>query len=92
MHTDPVGPGELRGFSPPSQWWAVLDRRGPETARSQGGHEALDGPEGAVWRVEWQGKVDFLANLVRSDKPDGRYLPKVTGQSEVWNWWPELKK
>jgi hypothetical protein len=51
-----------------------------------GGHGALDGPEGAVWRVERRGKVDFLVKWVRPDKVDGRYLPEVSGQQEVWNW------
>jgi len=53
-----------------------------------GGHGALDGPEGAVWRVERQGKVDFLAKWVRPDKEDGCYLPEMSGGAEVWNWRP----
>ena len=36
--------------------------------------------EGAVWRVERGGKVDFLAKYVRHDKQDGQYLDSV-----VWN-------
>jgi hypothetical protein len=51
-----------------------------------GGHGALDGPEDAVWRVERRGRVDFPAKRVRPDKVDGRYLPEVSGQREVWNW------
>ena len=64
-----------------------------------GFHGALDPVEGAVWRVERDkatGKggqkkrvVDFLVKYVRSDKIDGRYLPEVSGQPAVWNWWPE---
>lgn len=50
---------------------------------------ALDGPEGAVWRVERDGKVDFLVKYVRPDKVDGKYLPEVSGQPPVWNWLPE---
>ncbi len=37
-------------------------------------------PEGFVYRVEREGKVDFLAKWVRSDKEDGKYLDK-----ELWN-------
>jgi len=37
-------------------------------------------PEGFVYRVEREGKVDFLAKWVRGDKEDGKYL-----NSEVWN-------
>lgn len=54
-----------------------------------GFHGALDPPEGAVWRVERHGKVDFLAKYVRPDKVDGQYLPDVSGQPAVWNWRPE---
>jgi hypothetical protein len=53
-----------------------------------GFHGALDPVEGAVWRVERQGKVDFLAKYVRPDKADGCYLPEVSGQPAVWNWRP----
>ncbi|NCB02195.1 MAG: hypothetical protein EOM67_08525 [Spirochaetia bacterium] len=43
-------------------------------------------PEGVVYRVEKQGKVDFLAKWVRHDKEDGAYLPKKdTDEVEVWN-------
>ena len=53
-----------------------------------GWHGALDDVEGVVYRVERNGKVDFLAKYVRQDKVDGCYLPKVSGQPEVWNWRP----
>ena len=49
---------------------------------------ALDEPEGAVWRVERNGKVDFLCKYVRPDKVDGKYLDSVTGLPPVWNWRP----
>lgn len=52
------------------------------------GHGALDPVEGAVWRVERKGKVDFLAKWVRLDKVDGCYLESVTGKGPVWNWRP----
>lgn len=38
------------------------------------GHGALDLVEGAVWRVERQGVVDFLGKYVRPEKIDGKYL------------------
>jgi len=65
-----------------------------------GFHRAIDPVEGAVWRIErdelirpgrsserrWI--VDFLAKYVRPDKTDGCYLPEVSGQPPVWNWYP----
>lgn len=65
-----------------------------------GAHGALDPVEGAVWRVERnrlidrrrggerRRVVDFVVKWVRPDKVDGCYLPEVTGQEPVWNWWP----
>ena len=50
------------------------------------GHGAIDKVEGAVWRVEREGKVDFLVKYVRSDKQDGIYLPEISGQEPVWNY------
>lgn len=38
------------------------------------GHGSLEPVEGAIWRVERKGEVDFLAKYVRSDKVDGKYL------------------
>ena len=55
--------------------------------QTYGYHGALDPVEGAVWRVERDGKVDFLAKYVRNDKVDGGYLPEITGQPPVWNWY-----
>lgn len=52
------------------------------------GHGAIDPVEGAVWRVERKGKVDFLAKWVRPDKVDGCYLPELTEAPPVWNWKP----
>lgn len=40
------------------------------------GHGAIEEVEGAIWRVERNGKVDFLAKYVRSSKVDGKYLDK----------------
>jgi hypothetical protein len=53
-----------------------------------GHHGALDPAEGAVWRVERKGVVDFLGKFVRPDKVDGKYLPELSGQDPVWNWRP----
>jgi hypothetical protein len=52
------------------------------------GHGALDPVEGAVWRVERREVVDYLCKFVRPDKRDGTYLPDITGQGPVWNWYP----
>lgn len=50
-----------------------------------GGHGALERAEGAVWRVEREGQVKFLAKYVRADKIDGKYLPEVSGEQPVWH-------
>lgn len=51
----------------------------------QGQHGAIDPVEGAIWRVERHGKVDFLAKYVRMDKQDGKYLPEISGLQAVHN-------
>lgn len=51
-----------------------------------GHYGALDAVEGAVWRVERKGAVDFLVKFVRPDKQDGCYLESVTGKLAHWNW------
>lgn len=51
-------------------------------------HGATDPIEGAVWRVERGGRVDFLVKYVRPDKQDGTFLPEVGGCEPVWNWRP----
>lgn len=52
------------------------------------GHGALDPVEGAVWRVERESRVDFLAKYVRPSKADGAYFT-ADGLPDVWNTWPE---
>lgn len=52
---------------------------------THGFHGATDPVEGAVWRVERDGRVDFLAKFVRADKVDGRYLAEISGLGEIWN-------
>ena len=56
------------------------------------GHGALDPVEGAVWRCEREGRVDFVVKWVRPDKVDGLYLPEFSGRPPVWNWRPPAKK
>ena len=53
------------------------------------GHGAIDPVEGAVWRMERKGKVDFLGKYVRTDKVDGKYLPEQSGGSLIKNVFPE---
>lgn len=76
-------------FPRPYTWTGPLDI---ETAMSRllpyGFYGALDLVEGAVWRVERKGAVDFLVKYVRPDKVDGSYLDSVTGKEPVWNWQP----
>lgn len=59
----------------------ALGRLGPT-----GFHGAIDPPEGAVWRMERGGKVEFLGKFVRADKVDGDLLPALSGGEPVWNW------
>ena len=61
----------------------AMDRLG-----TYGNYGAVDPVEGAVWRVERQGRVDFMVKYVRPDKVDGSYLDSVTGKEPVWNWYP----
>jgi hypothetical protein len=56
--------------------------------RRNGFHGAIDPVEGAVWRVERKGKVDFLGKYVRPEKVDGCHLPEISGAEAVWNWRP----
>ena len=53
-----------------------------------GFHGALDPPEGAVWRVERRGQVDFLVKFVRPEKVDGCFLPEITGGEPIVNMYP----
>jgi len=54
------------------------------------GHGAIDPVEGAVWRCERNGVVDFLGKYVRQDKEDGKYLNGVNGieREPIYNWNP----
>ncbi|NBT57448.1 hypothetical protein EBT16_01570 [bacterium] len=55
-------------------------------------HGAVGGAEGVVYRVEREGRVDFLAKWVRPDKLDGYLLQAVSGGAAVWHWWPGCPK
>lgn len=67
----------------------VAIARAMEMVGLYGYHGAADEVEGCVWRVEREGRVDFLAKYVRPDKADGTLLPDVSGGPIVWNWRPE---
>ena len=56
------------------------------------GHGALEYVEGAVWRMERKGVVDFLGKYVRPEKVDGKYLNGVGGieREPIYNWHPSL--
>lgn len=51
----------------------------------ESGHGATDPVEGAIWRVERKGEVDFLTKYVRHDKEDGKYFPEKNGGVITWN-------
>lgn len=51
-----------------------------------GYHGALDKVEGAVWRVEREGKVDFLCKYVRPNKKDGCYIDFDNEDNNIYNW------
>lgn len=54
-----------------------------------GKHGSTEPVEGAVWRVEREGAVDFLAKYVRADKVDGKYLPNTSTSvtaEPIWLW------
>jgi hypothetical protein len=64
----------------------ALDRLGYGPSLSYNRHGALDPKEGAIWRVERHGKVDFLAKFIHHNKEDGKYLPEKNGTGEpIWN-------
>lgn len=65
---------------------SVLNKIGANGKACYNPHGALDGIEGAIWRVERKGKVDFLTKFVRTDKIDGKYLPEFNGTGNpIWN-------
>jgi hypothetical protein len=50
-----------------------------------GYHGSLEPVEGAVWRCEREGKVDFLGKYVRAFKEDGKYFNE-DHRKLIWNW------
>lgn len=64
-------------------------------AIEKSGHGAIDEVEGAIWRIERKGVVDFLTKFVHHHKQDGKYFPEITGLETVWNldvsrWLPDV--
>jgi ATP-dependent RNA circularization protein (DNA/RNA ligase family) len=57
-------------------------------------HGAIDKVEGAVWRVERKGAVDFLVKYVRPEKQDGIYLSEtvLNGVPEQWQYLTHILK
>lgn len=73
------------GYGPKSIEF-VLDLIGYGQRAYQNPHRAIDPIEGAIWRVERHGKVDFLTKYVHHSKEDGKYLPEKNGTGEpIWN-------
>lgn len=71
-----------------STYGPVSADKAMELLGEHGHHGALEPIEGAVWRVERKGRVDFLVKYVRPDKVDGKYLESQTKSEPVWNWQP----
>lgn len=68
----------------PVEW--VLEKIGYGESMWQNYHGAIDGIEGAIWRVERKGIVDFLTKYVCHSKEDGKYLPEKNGTCQpIWN-------
>lgn len=55
----------------------------------KGFHGAQELAEGAVWRIEIDGKYLYQAKYLRHEKKDGKYLPSLTGGEMVLNSWPK---
>jgi ATP-dependent RNA circularization protein (DNA/RNA ligase family) len=49
------------------------------------GHGAIDEVEGAIWRVERKGEVDFLTKYVHHHKQDGKYFAEYNNGNHTWN-------
>lgn len=74
----------LLGYGPPIPVDLAMQRH----ENTHSGAYPEDGVEGVIYRVEREGKVEFLAKWVRPDKIDGKYFPEISGKEEVWNWQP----
>lgn len=84
-------PKLLHAGTPLSIVEAMRMLEGEAGNRRNGYHGAIDPVEGAVWRVERKGIVDFLGKYVRTDKIDGKYLPEISGGEPIWHWRPGKK-
>lgn len=82
-----LAPTVINEYMQPMDVETAMQRLEPRPYQ-HGYRGALEPVEGAVWRVERKGKVDFLVKYVRSDKIDGKYLPEISGKPAVWNWQP----
>lgn len=60
---------------------ALIGKR-PNSDKTYGRFDALEPVEGAIWKVERAGKVDFMCKWVRPDYEAGKYLLKT---EPVWN-------
>ena len=87
-HVPLEAPHTLNGASPDECRGPMSVQDALAAAERVNMHNALDPIEGVVYRVEREGRVDFLAKYVRPDKVDGSYLPEVSGKEPVWNWRP----
>lgn len=80
-HTDFVLPHEVhRGAAVSAA--AALERLG------QGGHGAVEAPEGIIYRLESDETVALIAKHVRAGKVDGSLLEENSRQPPIWNWRP----
>lgn len=77
---------QLISNGPPMSVKDVLARLDPKA------HGATEEIEGAVWRCERDGQVEFLAKFVRHEKIDGKYFPEVSGKPSIWHWHPDNDK
>lgn len=71
---------------------ASLSIADAELLLGEGGHYGADKAEGAVWRVENKGKVDFLGKYVRSCKEPGIYMDQYLYNYSPTNFSPELNE
>jgi len=69
-----------------SQGWPRSIGWAMDMLNHKGFHGALDDVEGAVWRVQRRGQVDFLCKYVRPDKEDGRFLKDADEGRPFYNY------
>lgn len=54
----------------------------------RGRSQAVDPPEGLVYRLERKGRTIQVAKWVRPDKVDGAFLPENSGLPALYHWTP----